>query len=121
MKQKCFLLIIGIYAIVVTSCMDWPRVKKVINNHYYYIREERGTAFTSTVYDYEFYAYRKWLWDTELGNIQLRSEDPADSVQISYDSLSGLNRIIMIRENTMIFDSLINFKQSFYIEIGLKY
>jgi len=121
MKQINLISLIVCMSIFLIACSDWPRDRIVISNKYYCIREERGFAFSSTVFDYEFYETRKWWLDKKLGNIVYRSEIPADSVQISDESQSELKRIIISKENKSILDTSLDFDKTFDINIGSKY
>lgn len=121
MNQVYNVVLFVLLNFLVAGCNDWPREKKVLSNKYYFIREERGTAFSSTVFDYEFYESRWWWWDRRLGSIVYRNETPADSVGLFNSSLSGHKRVLMIRDSIIVLDSSINFEEEFDINTGLEY
>lgn len=121
MKEIKLTLMIFFLSPYFISCSDWPRDTIAISDKYYCIREERGFAFTSTVFDYEFYQIRKWWWDKKLGNIIDRSEVPVDFLQVINDDRSDTKRIIIIKENKSILDTTLNFDKTFYISIGYQY
>ena len=108
-------------SIFLVSCKEWPKDTIIISSKYYCIREERGFAFTSTVFDYEFYEKRTWWWDKKLGNIVDRDEIAADSIEITNDRQSGVKRIILYKEPKNIFDTCLSFDKQFDISIGSDY
>ncbi len=120
-KPNSFIRLLLLLQSFMTSCNEWPKEKLIFNTKIYSIREERGFAFTTTVYDYRFYRKRKLWFDKELGNILLTGEVPADSIKFYELGSDTLNRIAIFKQGDCILDSTFDFENTFSIDIGSRY
>ena len=119
-KDGLMILLLLFVTTTMNSCFKEPIEKIEINDKYYYTEQERGTAFTSTVFDLAFYKKRNFWFDKAIGNILVRSENKVDSVDMKFDSLSKLDKIILIRDSLILFDTSLDLENKFDIDIKPK-
>jgi hypothetical protein len=118
--NKKWVILILLLSVLENSCSDAPVITNQINETYYYTQQERGAAFSNMVFDLEFYKKRKFWTDKLIGDITIRSEQRVDSIKISFDNMSKLNRIILKQDSSIILDTSLDLDKEFDIDFTPK-
>jgi len=109
--QKHLLLFFGL--VVLVSCstsFEYPKITKLINDHYYFTQQEYGWAGSMPGENLKFYEKKT---DRLVGYIQWHNITGDFSAEIIDANQESRKRLLLSRGSLLVLDTILRFDSSF--------